>query len=133
MALITLLKAQLAWGDLPLLDGADLAVEAGERIGLIGRNGTGKSSLLSVLSGRTALDDGERQIVDGLHWHYVEQEPLLPEATNIMESLCRRSELTAHHDERELWRIRARIAENLDFFGLSPEMNPRMASGGEWM
>lgn len=131
MALITLLKAQLAWGDLPLLDNADLAVEEGERIGLIGRNGTGKSSLLSVLAGRTALDDGERQVVDGLHCHYVEQEPQLPAAENVLESLCLRASLEDHHDERELWRIRARIAEKLDYFGLSAEMDPAKASGGE--
>lgn len=78
MALITLSGAHLAWGDLPLLDDASLAIEAGERVGLIGRNGTGKSSLLSVLAGRNKLDDGEIQRQDGLRTHFVEQEPLLP-------------------------------------------------------
>ena len=57
MPLLTLAEAELHYGDLPLLDRAALAVEAGERIGLIGRNGTGKSSLLSVLTGTVALDD----------------------------------------------------------------------------
>ena len=61
MALITILDAHLAFGDRPLLDGAQLAVETGERLGLIGRNGTGKSSLLRVIAGLAHLDEGESQ------------------------------------------------------------------------
>ncbi|HYG55848.1 MAG TPA: ATP-binding cassette domain-containing protein [Burkholderiales bacterium] len=76
MALLSLLDAQLAYGDLPLLDRASFALEAGERVGLIGRNGTGKSSLLGVIAGRVALDDGEIRRRSGLAIAYVEQEPL---------------------------------------------------------
>ena len=53
MSLITLLDAHLAYGDKPLLDGAKLAMQAGERVGLIGRNGTGKSTLLKVIASRS--------------------------------------------------------------------------------
>ena len=67
MPLLTLADAELHYGDLPLLDRAALAMEAGERIGLIGRNGTGKSSLLGILAGTVALDDGELKKTDGLH------------------------------------------------------------------
>ena len=62
MPLFTLADAELAYGDVPLLDRAALAMEAGERIGLIGRNGTGKSSLLGILAGSVALDDGALHI-----------------------------------------------------------------------
>ena len=61
MALITLSDAHLAYGDLPLLDEAALSIEPGERVGLIGRNGTGKSSLLSVLAGKQLLEDGHSE------------------------------------------------------------------------
>ena len=62
MALITLLDAQLAFGHVALLDHADFSLEANERIGLIGRNGTGKSSLLKILAGLEKADDGALQL-----------------------------------------------------------------------
>ena len=67
MTLIAIKDAELAFGLTPLLDGAALAVQDGERIGLIGRNGTGKSSLFSVLLGKLALDDGEVATQAGAH------------------------------------------------------------------
>jgi ATP-binding cassette subfamily F protein uup len=75
MALLNLIDAQLAYGALPLLDRAAFSMEAGERIGLIGRNGTGKSSLLDVIAGTVTLDDGEIRRTDGLRVVRVEQEP----------------------------------------------------------
>ena len=78
MPLFTLADAELAFGDYPLLDRASLSLETGERIGLIGRNGTGKSSLLSVIAGAAALDDGELKRQAGLEVVLVEQEPALP-------------------------------------------------------
>lgn len=131
MALFTLLNAHLAWGDLPLLDGAQLTIDPGERVGLIGRNGTGKSSLLSVLAGKTKLDDGELQFTDGLRTVFVEQEPLLPEAPTVLESLAQRGRLQEISDEREVWRVRARIEEMLHRFDLGVNTDPAKASGGE--
>lgn len=130
MALITLSDAHLAFGDLPLLDEAALSIEPGERVGLIGRNGTGKSSLLSVLAGRQTLDDGQLQRQDGLVVHYVEQEPVLPEAATIKESLILRGGIDAL-DEREKWRLYAKLDENLSRFALNPDADPRLSSGGE--
>ena len=83
LPLLTLAGAELHYGDLPLLDRAALAVEAGERIGLIGRNGTGKSSLLGILAGTVALDDGELKKTDGLRIVRVEQEPAVPEKSAV--------------------------------------------------
>ena len=66
MPLITLQDAELAFGLTPLLDRANLTVQPNERIGLIGRNGTGKSSLLKIIAGQMALDDGVCGSEDGL-------------------------------------------------------------------
>ena len=82
MTLIALKDAELAFGLTPLLDRASLAIADGERIGLIGRNGTGKSSLLGVLAGSIALDDGEVQRKPGLRVALVEQEPVLPDGAH---------------------------------------------------
>ena len=75
--LITLTDIQLAYGHHPLLDHADFSIQAGERIGLIGRNGAGKSSLLRLLDGRTLPDDGDIARSSGLRVTTVEQEPEL--------------------------------------------------------
>ena len=83
--LLTLQSAELAFGDQPLLDRAELSVFDGERIGVIGRNGTGKSSLLKVIAGVEKLDDGVLNISDGLSIAYVEQEPFIPTAETFLE------------------------------------------------
>src|SRR5688572_26051427 len=87
MSLITLLDAHLGYSDKPLLDGAKLSVLPGERVGLIGRNGTGKSTLLRVIDGTIQLDDGELHKRDGVRIGFVAQEPQLPEAASLRESI----------------------------------------------
>ena len=86
MALITLLDAQLAFGHVALLDHADFSLESNQRIGLIGRNGTGKSSLLKILAGLEKPDDGTLQLQQNLRIAYVPQEPSLdPHATTAYD------------------------------------------------
>src|SRR3954465_7700582 len=111
MPLLTLLEGSLAYGELPLLDGAAFSLESAERIGLIGRNGTGKSSLLAVIAGKSTLDDGEVRRRDGLSVALVEQEPALPDWGAIQK--------------------KHKLAEFLDRFGLKAELDPAAMSGGE--
>jgi ABC transport system ATP-binding/permease protein len=87
MALITLLDAQLAFGHLALLDHAGFSLEMRERIGLIGRNGTGKSSLLKILAGLDKPDDGILQVQQGTRIAYVPQEPQLDAAHTVFEAV----------------------------------------------
>ena len=89
MALITLLNASLAFGHVALLDHADFALETSERIGLIGRNGTGKSSFLKILAGMEHADDGTMHVQQGVRIAYVAQEPLLETDDTIFESVQR--------------------------------------------
>ncbi len=131
MTLLTLLEGELAFGMTPLLDRAHFALQEGERVGLIGRNGTGKSSLLAAFDGRIALDDGEVRRREGLRVVYVEQEPVLPEAPTFLEALAQRAGWDAMQDEREGWRLRARLTEALHRFGLDENADPARASGGE--
>lgn len=86
MALITLLNAHLAFGHVALLDGAEFALEDCERVGLIGRNGAGKSSLLRILGGLEHADDGVLQVQQGMRITYVAQEPALDAAHTVFES-----------------------------------------------
>jgi ABC transport system ATP-binding/permease protein len=137
MSLITLLNAHVAFGERPLLDAAQLTVQAGERLGLIGRNGTGKSTLLGVLAGKTPLDDGELQRREGLRLGLVEQEPQLPPGETLQDSLllqaraCVPSSHGAPVDEREHWRLESRLEEFLHRFGLAGDTAPASCSGGE--
>jgi ATP-binding cassette subfamily F protein uup len=64
--LIRLTDIHAAFGHVPLLDGADLRIEAGERVAVIGRNGTGKSTLLRILAGEIEPDRGEIWRAPGL-------------------------------------------------------------------
>ena len=137
MSLITLINGQVAFGVRPLLDQAQLSVQAGERLGLIGRNGTGKSTLLNVLAGSTALDDGELQRREGLRLVLVDQEPQLPEAETLQASLQLRARTSASWgagaaaDEREQWRMQSRLEEFLHRFGMTGGRAPAGCSGGE--
>jgi ATP-binding cassette subfamily F protein uup len=133
MSLITLLDAHLAYGDKPLLDGAKLAMQAGERVGLIGRNGTGKSTLLKVIAGALQLDDGELQRRDGLRIAFVEQEPELTSADTLRDSLMTMAAARGANlsDDRDRWRLQSRLDEFLHRFDLDPERSPLNSSGGE--
>jgi ABC transport system ATP-binding/permease protein len=86
MALITFLDAQLAFGHFALLDHADFSLETGERVGLIGRNGAGKSSLLKILAGLEKPDDGVLQLQGGVRVVYVAQEPVLDPGATVFEA-----------------------------------------------
>ena len=131
MTIIALKDAELAFGLTPLLDRASLAIDDGDRIGLIGRNGTGKSSLLGVLAGQLSLDDGEVQRKPGLRISMVEQEPVLPEAPTVRESLLERGAIDAIHDERDRHGAETRLAEYLHRFSVNTEASPAEVSGGE--
>lgn len=131
MPVLTLSEAQLSWGDLPVLDKADFSLQEGERVGLIGRNGTGKTSLLKVLSRLVPLDEGELRIVTGTRCILVEQEPILPTAPTLLESLYLRAGSLFKGDEPTLFSEKALLNAYMDKFGVDGAVHPESASGGE--
>ena len=124
VSLITLTNIQLAFGHHPLLDGADFTIQQGDRIGLIGRNGAGKSSLLKILDGRIEPDDGEVMRTSGLTVATVEQEPDLDESATVMEELC------GNYIEREDWQRPAIAGALIDQLGLQADAPIAGLSGG---
>ncbi|KAF4533584.1 hypothetical protein B566_EDAN005631 [Ephemera danica] len=87
---LKLSNACLAYGHVPLLDHADFLLDPGERVALIGRNGTGKSSLLAALAagtGQGRLDDGEVWIQPGIRVGYVPQEPPFAAKASVFQAV----------------------------------------------
>jgi len=148
MALITLLDAQLAFGHVPLLDHADFSLETQERVGLIGRNGAGKSSMLKILGGMEKPDDGTLQVQTGTRIAYVAQEPQLDADATVfvavraglervialIEQYCAgEGDLDAMQSEIETldgWNWEQRVNETLQRLHLNPEAIVSALSGG---
>jgi len=87
MAVLSLSNAHLAYGHVALLDSAAFSLEAGERLGLIGRNGAGKSSMLKIIAGLEKLDDGLLQMTQGVRICYVPQEPVFEPGHSVFEAV----------------------------------------------
>jgi ATP-binding cassette subfamily F protein uup len=153
MPVLQLSEACLAYGHVPLLDHVDLVVEPGEHIGLIGRNGTGKSSLLKVIAGAARLDDGKVWIAPELKIAVVEQEPVLDPGQTVFEAtalgvgaaqqllldyhaaatagdLAKMHELHEALDRANAWSIEHRIEATLQRLGLPADAPVESLSGG---
>ncbi len=88
MPLIQLSAVSLAYGHVPLLDKVDLVIEPGRRMGLIGRNGTGKSSFLRIIAGTATPDDGKVWHAPGLKLAMVPQEPVFAAGLSVFEAVA---------------------------------------------
>jgi ATP-binding cassette subfamily F protein uup len=157
MALITLTEGKLAFGHVPLLDRTAFSLEGGERIGLIGRNGTGKSSLLKILAGLEKLDDGLLQYQQNIRIAYVAQEPILQTEHTVFEAAAeglaqvkalreeyealsegewdesnheRLDQLQSQLDAQGGWNWEQRVNESLDRLHLDANQRIGQLSGG---
>ena len=157
MALIVMTDAKLAFGHVDLLANTNFSLESGERVGLIGRNGTGKSSLLKILAGIEKMDDGLLQYQQGLRIAYVPQEPIFDAEETVFEAVSKgvakakalREEYealsigewddAAHHRLDEVqsqleavsgWNWEQRVNETLDRLHLEGDVKINTLSGG---
>ncbi len=150
MALITLLDAQLAFGHVALLDHATFSLETNERVGLIGCNGAGKSSLLKILGGMAHADDGARHLQQGIRIAYVAQEPDLDPSATVFEAtsfglahvIAVREQYLSGADDLDLdalqteieaydaWNWEQRVEETLQRLHLDPQARVGDLSGG---
>jgi len=89
MPFITLSNASLAFGHVALLDHTDFQLDENERVGLIGRNGGGKSSMMRVLAGEGVLDDGQIWRAPSARICYVNQEPVLDADDTVFDAVSR--------------------------------------------
>ncbi|SOY88465.1 ATP-binding cassette domain-containing protein [Cupriavidus taiwanensis] len=132
MALFSITDAQLAFGHVALLDHTDFSLEAGERVGLIGRNGSGKSSLLKIVAGLAAPDDGLIARQSGVTSAYVPQEPQFAPGITVFDAVSQgmgdahdllvRYEAAAdrvaeHHDDEAALAELHRLQSELDAAG----------------
>ncbi|HUG22582.1 ATP-binding cassette domain-containing protein [Piscinibacter sp.] len=150
MAVLSLSNAHLAYGHVALLDGTGFSLEAGERLGLIGRNGAGKSSLLKIIAGLEKPDDGLLQMTQGLRIRYVPQEPVFDAAMSVFdvvsegvaEARAVRQQYEEHAEGVDLdalqtriealdaWTWEQRVDTTLDHLHLSGERRIGELSGG---
>ncbi|UTV81632.1 ATP-binding cassette domain-containing protein [Acidithiobacillus sp. YTS05] len=136
MPVLELHDAVIEWGGRVLLDHADLRAEAGERIGLIGRNGEGKSTLLAALAGQYLLDGGTLWIDPALRRAFLPQEPELPEQQTVFAYLLASPQDSAsgealHDDAPERWTLTARAEALCDSLDLPRERQINGLSGGQ--
>ena len=149
----------LAFGDAKLLDGIDFAIDANERIALVGRNGTGKSSLLKIIAGEIKPDDGDVARSPNMKLAYVPQEPQFDPTLTVFDAVATglgsaAADLIAYHhalhdaeagDEAALerlgdlqhkleasggWSVDSRVTAVLDRLGLVADKSIDGLSGG---
>ncbi len=151
MALLTLNDAHLAYGHVFLLgsarEGASFSLEAGERVGLIGRNGTGKSSFMRIVAGLELPDDGRFELQQGLRRAYVPQEPTFAPGATVFEAAAEglreiralrerfeagdhADELFAQIDAQDGWAWEQRVEATLHRLGLDAARRVDELSGG---
>jgi ATP-binding cassette subfamily F protein uup len=159
MPVISIDRACLAYGHVALLDHAAMQIDAGERVGLIGRNGSGKSSLLKALAGLGTLDDGEVWREPGLSIAYVPQEPEFATHDTVFEAVAaglgevarvlaeyheithkvgagdtaimdRMQELQTQLEANDGWRLSSRVEQAISRLALDGDARVDALSGG---
>lgn len=117
-----------SYGDRMLFDSVTFGVNEGDKIGLIAKNGTGKSTLLRILSGAEAPDSGNVTFRNGLRVGFLAQMPEFEKGMSIMDNLL----ATVKPEEHEEWGHEDRIRQMLSQLGIeNPGQDVDHLSGGQ--
>jgi ATP-binding cassette subfamily F protein uup len=102
--ILALRNASVRFGEKPLFSGVDIGIQPGDRICLVGRNGTGKTTLLKALAGTQDLDEGDRFIQPGTQIAHLRQEPMVTPGQTVADFI----EEGLKDDERDMRQYRVR-------------------------
>ncbi len=128
MPLVTLDRVSIAYGHLPVLDEVTLQIDAGERVSLIGRNGTGKSTLLKILNDEIPIDAGNVWRRGALRIARLEQDVPLAAHRSVFDIVAEGH--THHLEEDEAWLREHHVDSILSRLELSAEAIVDTLSGG---
>ncbi len=127
MSILNLEHISKNLGGRVILDGASASIEAGEKVGIIGINGTGKSTLLSLIAGSMEPDEGEIICQKGLRIAALVQNPVFDMDKTLLENVTEMISGKQQH-----WDTRGEVRSNLLKFGISdPDVSPAHLSGGQ--
>ena len=161
MNILSVENASFAVGHVALLDKTSFQLDSGEKIGLIGRNGAGKSSFLKILAGVQKLDDGQIIVQNNLKIVYVPQESFFDKEATVFDTVAEglgeiRDLLGRHHrvsyelengssetllkelnelqleiEAKDGWKLDAAVKQTLGELGLPENEKISNLSGGQ--
>ncbi len=130
MALISLENVDLGFGGPLLLENISLQIEAGERVGLLGRNGAGKSSLLKLIYGDLRPDGGSVSRQQNLKLAYLPQEAPQDLLGNVSEIIASGLEREAQNAPEDAWRQQLQVEKTISRMSLDPQARFEQLSAG---
>ena len=160
MPLIRFTKVSIAFGTHALLDSANFQIDPGERVGLLGRNGEGKSTLLKIIDGDIQPENGEVWRQPEIKIAYLDQAPILPDGATVYDAVAEglgeighwlsqyhllSKSMGSDKDSRQVkelgrlqhlleshngWLLQQRVESTLSWLGLDGDMDTSELSGG---
>ena len=127
MVLMTLEGIGITFGDTAILQNVTQGIDEYDRIGVIGINGTGKSTLLAIVAGALEADEGQIIRRNGLKISYLPQNPVFDPERSVLENVVRNIE-----QDQEFWNVQGEAAAMLEKLGIEdPSVMPDTLSGGQ--
>ena len=127
MVLMTLEGIGITFGDTAILQNVTQGIDEYDRIGVIGVNGTGKSTLLAIVAGALEADEGQIIRRNGLKISYLPQDPVFDPERSVLENVVRNIE-----QDQEFWNVQGEAAAMLEKLGIEdPSVMPDTLSGGQ--